>query len=189
MINRLTYKFILAALITGCFFVSACENDVKEITDLTKDVVMTEEAINVESYMSQAGKMKAKLTAPLMIRYLDDTIYVEFPNTLHCDFFDTTGIKETWLDARYGKYFESQNKVYLKDSVVVINIKGDTLKSQDLWWDQNTKLFYTDKYAEYRTIDKKIFPSKGIEATQDFTRVTFREPTGLIKVKDDGLPQ
>lgn len=191
MTNQIPYSniFIIAAFFTGCFFLSGCENDVKQVNDLTKDVVMKEEAINVQSFLSQAGKMKAKLTAPLMVRYLDDTIYVEFPKTLHCDFYDSTGKMETWLDARYGKYFESQNKVYLRDSVVVINVKGDTLKSQDLWWDQNTKLFYTDKYAEYRTTDKKIFPSKGIEATQDFSRVTFREPTGLIKVKDDGFPQ
>lgn len=178
-----------AALLTGCFFLFGCENDVKQVNDLTKRVIMKEEAVNVQSYLSQAGKMKAKLTAPLMIRYLADTVYVEFPKTLHCDFFDSTGVIETKLDALYGKYFESLNKVYLRDSVVVINTKGDTLKSQDLWWDQNTQLFYTDKYAEYRTTDKKIFPSKGIEATQDFSRVTFKEPTGLIKVREDGFPE
>jgi hypothetical protein len=71
----------------------------------------------------------------------------------------------------------------------VINVKGDTLKCQDLWWDQNTKLFYSDNYAEYRTTDKKIYPGKGLEATQDFTRVTFREVTGMLKVKEGGFPE
>lgn len=178
-----------AAFLTGCFFLLGCENDAEQVQDFTKRVIMKEEAKNVESYLSQAGVMKAKLTAPLMIRVLADTIYVEFPKSLHCDFYDSTGVIETRLDARYGKYFESLNKVYLRDSVVVINTRGDTLKSSDLWWDQNAKLFYTDSYAEYRTLDKQIFPSKGIEATQDFTRVTFREPTGMIKVKEDGFPQ
>ncbi len=150
---------------------------------------MREEATNVESYLSQDGKMKAKLTAPLMYRVADDTVYTEFPNKLHVDFYNDSTVKETWLDSRYGKYFENMNKVYLRDSVVVINVKGDTLKCQDLWWDQNTKLFYTDNYAEYRTTDKKIYPGKGLEATQDFSRVTFKEVTGVLKVKEGGFPQ
>ena len=191
MINFLFYKkfFYAAALITGCCFAVGCENDEKVINDLTKKVVLKEEAINIESFLSQDGKMKARLTAPLMYRVAADTLYTEFPNTLHVDFYDENTVIETRLDCKYGKYFENLNKVYLRDSVVVINVKGDTLKSPDLWWDQNTKLFYTDNYAEYRTKDKKIFPSKGIEATQDFSRVTFRYPTGVLQVKENGFPQ
>lgn len=181
--------FNAAALLIGCCFVWGCENDKKKIEEWTKKVVMKEEATQVVGYMSQDGKMKAKLTAPLMYRSADDTVYTEFPKTMHVDFFDSTLKKETWLDCRYGKYYENLNKVYLKDSVVVINIKGDTLKCQDLWWDQNTKLFYTDNYAEYRTLDKKIYPGKGLEATQDFSRVTFKEVTGMLKVKEGGFPQ
>ncbi len=124
-----------------------------------------------------------------MIRVADDTIYAEFPHSLHCDFYDSTTKIETWLDAKYGKYYENLNKVYLRDSVVVISLKGDTLKCQDLWWDQNTKLFFTDNYAEYLSPDKKLYPGKGLEATQDFTRVTFRYPTGILKAKEGGFPQ
>ncbi|MBL7745846.1 MAG: LPS export ABC transporter periplasmic protein LptC [Chitinophagaceae bacterium] len=178
-----------AALLIGCCFVCGCENDKGKINEWTKKVVMKEEATKVEGYLSQDGKMRARLTAPLMYRVAEDTVYTEFPKTLHVDFFDSTLKKETWLDSRYGKYYENLNKVYLKDSVVVINVKGDTLKCQDLWWDQNTKLFYTDNYAEYRTLDKKIYPGKGLEATQDFNRVTFKEVTGLLKVKEGGFPQ
>ena len=191
MINLFTHKlfFFTAALMTGCFFLGSCENDDKVIDDLTKKVILREEAINIESFLSQDGKMKARLTAPLMYRVAADTVYTEFPKTMHVDFYDDSAVIETWLDCKYGKYFENLNKVYLRDSVVVINVKGDTLKSPDLWWDQNTKLFYTDKYAEYRTRDKKIFPSKGIEATQDFSRVTFRYPTGVLQVKENGFPE
>ena len=134
---------------------------------------MKEEARNIESYLSQEGKMKAKLKAPLMIRVEADTVYVEFPKTLHVDFYNDSTKIETRLDSKYGKYFETLNKVYLRDSVVVINIKGDTLKSPDLWWDQNTKLFYTDKYAIYHGIGKNIYGGKGLVATQDLTSITF----------------
>ncbi|MEO7393299.1 MAG: hypothetical protein ABIU11_00075, partial [Chitinophagaceae bacterium] len=123
------------------FFLSSCENDQKKIDDLTKRVVMKEEAIHIESFLSQSGKMKAKLKAPLMLRVAEDTVYVEFPKTMHVDFYDDSTKVETWLDSKYGKYYQNLGKVYLRDSVVVITTKGDTLRSPDLWWDQNTKLF------------------------------------------------
>lgn len=176
-------------LIPGCFFISSCENDEAEINALTEKKVMVETGKNIESYLSQESTVKAKLTAPLMYRYEADTIYVEFPKTLHVDFYDDSAKIETWLDSKHGKYFENLNKVYLWDSVVVINIKGDTLKSSDLWWDANSKLFYTEKYAEYRTKDRQIYPGKGLEATQDFQRITFKQPTGILNVSDKNFPK
>jgi len=181
--------FFITTVLFGCTFFAGCENDEKLIEDWSKKKLMVEEGKNIESYLSQESKVKAKLTAPLMLRYESDTIVVEFPKTLHVDFYDDSTKIETWLDSKHGKYFESTNKVYLWDSVVVINIKGDTLKSSDLWWDQNTKLFYTDKYAEYRTKDKQIFPSQGLEATQDFRRITFKQPTGILRVSNKNFPQ
>jgi LPS export ABC transporter protein LptC len=191
MINRSVQNifFMAAAFFTGCCLFIACENDEKTIQDWSKEQVMVEEATMIESYLSQEGRLKAKLTAPLMIRVLSDTLQVKFPNSLHADFFNDSSVLETWVDSKHGIYYESMNKVYLWDSVVVINIQGDTLKASDLWWDQNTKLFYTEKYAEYRRKDRQIFPGKGLEATQDFSRVTFNYPTGFLQVKDDGFPQ
>lgn len=174
----------------ACFFIGSCENDPKVISDLSKNKTTAEEAKDVIGYMSQQGEMRAKLTSPVMLRVQADTQYVEFPKTLHVDFYNDSTKIESWLDARYGKYFESLSKVYLRDSVVVINTKGDTLKSPDLWWDQNTKLFYTDKLARYYTKDKQIFGGKGLEATQDLKRVTFKQTIGTVKVSEDqGLQQ
>ena len=167
----------------------SCENDEKIVTDLTKKVVMKEEAKDIESFLSQDGKMRARLKAPYMLRIFADTLYVEFPNSLHVDFYDQNNQVETFLDSRYGKYYENLNKVYLRDSVVVINIKGDTLKSPDLWWDQNTKMFYTDKYAEYHAKDKNIYGGKGLEATQDLNSITFKYPTGTVQLSETGFPK
>ena len=191
MINpRLHSKIVYAAaLIMGCFFVFGCENSEKRIKELTEKVRLKEEAINVESFLSQDGKMKAKLTAPLMYRVTRDSLYVEFPNTLHVDFYGDSSNIETVLDSRYGKYFEGLGKVYLRDSVVVITTKGDTLKAPDLWWDQNSKIFYTDKFATYHGIGKSIYGGKGLTATQDLNSVIFNDPTGTVQVSSSGFPE
>lgn len=187
LLNIFSKYFYAAAFVTGCCFVYSCENDQKTIDEWTKNKVMQEEATNIESYFSQEGKMKAKLTAPLMLRVMADTQYVEFPRSLHVDFYNDSTDIETRLDCRYGKYFENYDKVYLRDSVVVITVKGDTLKSPDLWWDQTKGIFYTDKYAEYHSKDQIIHGGKGLEATDDLKTVTFKEPTGIVEIAEDGM--
>ncbi len=193
MINYLTsYKtFFTAVCLASCFFLSGCENDQKTIDDWSKDKLMTEEATDIETFLSQEGRMKARLTAPLMIRTVSmvDTLYVEFPQSLHVDFYNEDTVIETRLDSKYGKYYEALNKVYLRDSVVVINIQGDTLKAPDLWWNQNTGKFYTDKYAIYHGTNKNIYGGEGLEATQDLSSIIFKKPTGTVKVAESGSLQ
>ncbi|HEX2608649.1 MAG TPA: LPS export ABC transporter periplasmic protein LptC, partial [Flavisolibacter sp.] len=115
-----------------------------------------------------------------------DTLYVEFPQKLHVDFFDSLGKVESQLDARYGKYFESMNRVFLKDSVVVSNRNGDTLRCPELWWDQNSQLFYTDKRVRIRRKDQRIYGGKGMQATQDLNSVTIFqiEQPSMVAIPD-----
>jgi len=179
--------FIILFFITGILV--SCENDPQAIKELTEKKVLVEEGKNIESFLSQGGVMRAKLTSPLMYRFQSDTIYTEFPKTLHVDFFDDSINIESRLDAMYGKYFENLNKVYLRDSVIVINIDGDTLRCPELWWDQNLQKFYTDKPARLDGKDKHIIGNEGLEATQDLKVIQFKYPTGPFQVKDGTLPQ
>jgi LPS export ABC transporter protein LptC len=178
-----------AAFLISCCFVCSCENKQEEIDKWLKDKVMTEEATDIESYISNEGIMKAMLKAPLMLRVMADTQYIEFPRTMHVDFYNDSTQIETWLDCKYGKYFESLKKVYLRDSVVVITIKGDTLRCHDLWWDQNKEIFFTDSVATYRSPGNDITGGKGMEATQDLKMVRFKYPLGTVKISDSGFPE
>lgn len=178
-----------AVLLIGCLFLFSCENDPREVDMWTARKVMVEEARNIESYLSQGGMLRARLTSPLMLRYHADTVYAEFPNTLHVDFFDSTLQVESWLTSQYGKYFETQNKVYLRDSVTVINREGDTLRTPELWWDQSLEKFYTNKPARLDGKDKHIIGNQGLDASQDLKIITFKYPTGPLKVKESGLPE
>jgi LPS export ABC transporter protein LptC len=103
------------------------------------------------------------------------------------DFYNDSLKIESKLDAHYGKYRELEQKVFLKDSVVVRNIlKGDTLHCDELWWDKNTQKFYTDKKVRINTKDKIIFGT-GLEAGQDFSWYVIGKVTGTIMTRDNGL--
>ena len=192
MKNITRYAFMPAALLISCLFVLSCENDMKEVNDLLAKQTGVEEAKDVTSYMSQEGVVKAKLRSPLMLRYLEsgnqaDSPYVEFPKTLHVDFYDDSTKIESTVDALYARYREYENKVLLKDSVVVINImKGDTLRTNELWWDQTSEEFYTDKPVRIYQKDKTIF-GHGLKAKQDFSSYSIFNITGTVLTKGNEL--
>ncbi|MEO7307375.1 MAG: hypothetical protein ABIR78_11230, partial [Ferruginibacter sp.] len=110
------------------FFLSAvlssCGNTDKELNEYNSKSLGIEEIKNADINYTLGGKAKAKLRSPLMLRIQDANPYVEFPKSLHVDFFNENGEVESRLDARYGKYFELESKVFLRDSVKVINVLG-----------------------------------------------------------------
>lgn len=185
MIKTFMQKYFQqAVLVTGCLFVFACENSQKSLDEWKEQREIVEEATNIETWFSQNGRMKAKLTAPKMLRYTRDTIFVEFPRSLKMIFFDSAGKAESNLNARYGIYYESLNKAYLRDSVVVANVNGDTLWTPDLWWDQTSKKFYTEKNVRIFRKGDRIYGGKGLEAAQDLSDIHIRKPTGTVIVPD-----
>lgn len=183
--HYLSQKYKAASFfLIGCFFLWSCENDVEEVQNWNQKVEMVETGKQIVAYLSTEGTVRAKLTAPLMLRYQADTLYAEFPNSLHVDFYDVTKKVESQLNALYGKYFESLNKVYLRDSVIVFNINGDTLRTSELWWDQQTQRFYNDKPTRIDTKTQHLFGQHGIEASQDFTQIILNQPSGTIEVEE-----
>lgn len=170
-----------AALLTGCFFFFSCENDMKVIQDLQRTRLSVDEVKDVTSYLSQGGRMKAKLTAPLMLRYFDSVPRVEFPNSLHVDFYDDSLQVESYLDAKKAWYYEQQGRITLTDSVVVIRIDGDTLKTEELFWDQNMHKLYTKRDVEIRQKTKTIF-GKGFESDESLKNGRIDSITGILLV-------
>jgi LPS export ABC transporter protein LptC len=176
--------FQMAALFTGCLLFSGCENSQRSLDEWKEKRAMVEEAKNIQTIFSQGGSVRSRLTAPLMLRYTQDTVYVEFPKSLRMIFFDSAGKEQSRLDARYGKYMEYLNKAYLRDSVVVANVNGDTLWTPDLWWDQNSQRFYTDKQVRIYRKGDRIYGGKGLESSQDLTDILIKQPTGTVIVPD-----
>jgi LPS export ABC transporter protein LptC len=163
---------ILAAFFGGCFFICSCENDPETVKNLGKKKIGVEEATNIESLLSQEGKMKAKLTAPFMLRYQLDTPKVEFPKSIQVIFYGDELKIESKLFAKYAIYRESENKVFLRDSIVVFNLKGDTLRTSELYWDQQREKFYTDKKVTITKPNEKLYGT-GMEADQNFKKITI----------------
>ena len=189
-----TYKQTSSLLVVTFLFIitclTSCGNSDTEISQFNSKSLGVEEIKNADINYTLGGKAKAKLLSPLMLRVQDASPYVEFPKKLHVDFFNETGTVDSRLDAKYGKYFESESKVFLKDSVSVINVLGDTLYCDELWWDRSRKgrEFYTDKPVRIRK-KMEVINGTGMEAAQDFKNWVILNPSqGLMKIPASQFP-
>jgi hypothetical protein len=180
MINTTHHKIfkIAVACLSSCFFMAACENDVDAVKALGARVSGIDVGKDVAIYVSNDGKIGAKLTAPLMNRYLEDSSkMIEFPQSIHVDFYKDSNQIESQLSAKYAKYKETENIVFLKEDVVIFNTLGDTLWCKEMYWDQNTGKFYTeqDVVVKQHSPLAKIY-GKGLEANQNLTDIRIFKP-------------
>ncbi len=187
--NSFLYSRLIPALLVFIICCCSCENNIKDLPGYSKKQPIPEEGKDLVIYMSEDAKVKGKLTSPYMLRYQADTPSMVFPRTLHVDFYNDSMKIENKMDALYGKYYQSLNKVYLRDSVVVKNIlRGDTLYCDDLWWDQHTGDFTTDKRVRIYSKDKITFGT-GMIADQNFRYYTIKNMQGSILTSKNGLPK
>jgi hypothetical protein len=188
-------------IITTIFY--SCGNSKKELEQFNKKFLQQETSRGVVSYLSQGGITKARLNAPYMIRYTTDSTRVEFTEGLHTEFFldgdknpnsvDTNTV-ESHIFAKFGKYTEFDNKVFLRDSVLCYNaIKQDTLWCDSLWWDQNKQEIYTWGKFKFKTHDGQNMYGNGngtgFNAKQDLSEYTLYKSRGTMKAPAGSIPE
>lgn len=182
-------SFIISVFFAGVFF-SSCENSLEDINRITSKRIGVEVAKGVKIIYTIGDKTNAEITAPLMLRHQEAVPYIEFTKTIHANFFDDSLRIESRLDAHYAKYFETDSKVFLKDSVVVMNTKGDTLYCNELYWDRNKigQEFYTDKPVRIRT-RTQILDGDGLDAPQNFSNWHLINARGIVRVSSSEFPE
>jgi LPS export ABC transporter protein LptC len=192
IINRAFLLALVACLATACGEkkkAAAPPGPRKIVPDEVDSVVSMLSEPSTDPNNKLSARVKGKLTAPYMLRFpRPDTPYAEFPRSLHVDFYNDSMRIESKLDARYGKYYINQEKVFLKDSVVVMNIiKKDTVHCHTLWWDQHTERFTTDDPVRIYTPDKILYGT-GMEADQNFRWYTIKKMTGMVLTQGSNIP-
>ncbi|MEO5501606.1 MAG: LPS export ABC transporter periplasmic protein LptC [Ginsengibacter sp.] len=172
------------------FCTSSCENSKQQLNQFSAKKISIEQAKGVSILYTTGEKTTARITAPLMLRHQEANPFIEFTQSIHADFFNDSLQIESKLDARYAKYIESESKVFLRDSVVVFNTKGDTLYCQELYWDRTSigHELYTNKKVRIRT-PTQIIDGDGLDAPQDFTSWHIINGKGFVRVASGEFPE
>ncbi len=154
-----------------------------EIQRVTKREVPTETGRNVEIIYSDSAKIKVRLTTPRLIRYLSDTApTIEMPIGLIALFYNPLQQPTSRLTANYGIRYVNKNLTIVRGNVIVVNLSGDTLKSEELIWEQERERVYTKKFVRVRT-SKEIILADGFESDVTFSHYKFFKVKATISLE------
>jgi len=171
------------------FFV-ACENDIAKVNSITAELqnkLPIESGKNVEIIYSDSAKVKAKLTAPQLDRYMNKKSQMVFPKGLDVVFYDDNQKQKNKLTANYGVGYDNGTqleRMEVKNKVVVINEKGDKLETEHLTWDAKSQKIFTDKFVKITTKEEVIW-GDGLEANQDFSEYEIKNVKGQLSIKEE----
>lgn len=138
---------------------------------------------DIEVLYSGLGRIKAKLTAPTMLRFHTKEPYTELPDGLKILFFDESAKVESQLTAGYGISYEKSDEMIVRNNVEAVSVKGDKLNTEELVWSQKTQKISSDKFVKITTRDEIIF-GDGFESNQDLTNYKIKKIRGTIRLKE-----
>lgn len=182
------YAVVFFAMLLMMF---SCKNDPKEIDALvSKMSIQEDKADEVTIIYSEKGKSKIRMYATEFIRNeVAKPAFVDMRKGLRVEFFDdSTHEIESTLTALYARWYEGKGNVLIRDSVVVVNKKGETLRTEELIWNQNVKKFYTEKFVRINTPDQIMY-GDGLEANEDFSWYRIKNPKGIVRVNKEEVPE
>ena len=138
-----------------------------------------EEVNNVEVLYSEAAIRKVKLTTSKQITFgSEDKI---FPKPITVYFYDPLGNPITTLTSDSGRFDKNKNLYKVIGHVLVINtVKGETLKTEELYWNPSTQKVYNEKPVEIILKNGDIYRGIGMDAKQDFSNTVIRKITGIL---------
>jgi LPS export ABC transporter protein LptC len=161
---------------------SSCQNDMDEARKITSRAnVNIETGKEVTIKYTDHGNIKIKVVAKKVNRFNTEKPYMEFSEGIKLFFFNGKEV-ETMLTAGYATAVESSNQMTARNNVEVINVKGDKMNTEELIWDSDKKIIYSNTFVKITTADEIIF-GDGMVANETFSDYTIKHITGKVKVK------
>lgn len=169
---------------------SACKEDTISQSNkvVSKDELLIDRADSVTVILSKEGHTKARLRTKEFIQNEEaKPPYLDMNKGLRVEFYDDSLHIESVLTARTARFYTQSNNILVQDSVLVVNDKGEQLKTQQMVWNNNLQKFYTQKPVQIIR-GTSITYGTGLEANRDFSWIRIFNQTGTIPVEKDQMP-
>ena len=181
--NKNTSFLSIAIILMGiAMLLFSCNNnkieEIKELSTSNRNNSMT--ANNFELLHSDSGTVIFKLITPRLIRY-DETQepFTEFPDGVIVEKYDKNMEITSKISSDYAQYFDKKRQWVAKNNVVVINQNNDSLKTEELIWEEKDEKIHSDKFVTIIRAEQ-IINGIGFESDQNLADWQIKEVTGDI---------
>jgi LPS export ABC transporter protein LptC len=183
LLNASALNFSLFVIIVSS---SCTQHPAESVMVIEKDSlgVPSEVADTININYTENAQRVINLKAKLMQRYPtkeDNILFMK--KGLEIYFYGDSGKLKSTIKSDWAKRFEKSRKTELHGNVVVTNDKGESMATDEIFWEQYQRKIYTSKFVTITT-PTEILTGEGLEATDDFSTYEIKNPKGIIKRSD-----
>lgn len=178
-------NLILApVLVMAIALLLGCESNFKEVQKINfSEFVPSGEADKINLKYTDSGRITAILISPKMREYAAvDFPFTEFPKGIDVTLYDNKG-KRTFIKSDYATSYKLTNVIDLEGNVKITSQDGQTLETEQLYFDQKNEWFFTEKNFKF-TDPKGISNGKGIDFSKDFKVINSQSIVGEVESAD-----
>ena len=110
--------------------------------------------------------------------------YKDFPDGFVFQKYDLNRKIISQMSGNHGKYFELQRKWEANGNVVLVNIQGDTLRSEELKYSEADDLISSDKFVSIKKGDQYFTGDGGFKSDAQMSKWSFFRSKGHVYVKE-----
>jgi LPS export ABC transporter protein LptC len=178
-------KNIAVILLMAMFF--SCGNSTKEIRDLLADKNLPIGiATNINNIYTDSGVVTSKLQAPLLHNFSnrENHPYSEFPEGVRIVTLDKNN-DSIVITGNYAIIYSKTSISEIRDHVIITNyLEHKKLITEQLFWDQKTKYFYTEKAFTLYTLTDTIH-GVGFDASENLEAFIAKNNSGSIYLNEN----
>ncbi|MBR4441472.1 MAG: LPS export ABC transporter periplasmic protein LptC [Bacteroidales bacterium] len=184
----MNYKLLLFPAVM--LVVSACSSKMEQLNNYNVDATFPQQSVdNLDLKYYSSHKMKVTVTAPQADDYEQGDLasYMEFPKGVDVIFFDEEMNQKSRLVADYAIYYKKKRLYEARRNVVVTNDDGTTLKTEQLFCDENKqKIFSVKRVSVVQPGDGFAIDGKsGFESDLTFKNYKFLDVNGVVQLQNE----
>ncbi|MCG8575549.1 MAG: LPS export ABC transporter periplasmic protein LptC [Flavobacteriales bacterium] len=182
-------KNIPAMVMVGMFFlflsITSCENDLNQVKVVTTTDDAPDEIVNnLHTIYSDSGIVKFEIVSSRTEEYSKPKQKTLFKDGFTVNFFKGKDSIVSTLSADYAEMRKEENLIIARNKVIFTNFEtGKTLKTEELYWDQQSKRVRTEKRFEIIGKESRL-EGFGVDSDETFSDYVMHDVTGEYILKD-----
>ena len=186
---KITSRIIWIIMSLATMF--ACANDMEVINKFIDpeeepDMIGT----NVELLYSDSARLQMKMITPLVKKYESaKNVRDEIPKGLHVWMYEKTGELSAEITANWAKRDLTTDLWEARSDVVLTNVEGRKLETEQMFWDTKNGFVYSEKYTKITEPNGNIYSGESFSAQQDLSKYQLKNKSGIGKttifIKDE----
>ncbi len=162
----------------------ACESNFKQIQKNNfSEFIPSSDADMVNLKYTDSGRITAILVSSKMLDFTSvEFPFTEFPKGIDVTFFDKKE-KKTFIKSDYAISYKGTNIIDLQGKVKISTEQGQTLETEQLYFDQKNEWFFTER--RFKLSDAKgVSNGQGIDFSRDFKVINSQKITGEVETNE-----